>query len=71
MRILNYLNRPQTLRAIHGGFVIFWIMLWIVASITGWIHSVTFISHLSIIALILASAASWQGARTEVKEDEK
>ena len=45
--------------------------MWILAIIFGWVKSVTFVSHLSIIALILASAAAWQATRTEVKEDEK
>lgn len=50
--------------------MIFWIALWIFATITGLVHSVAFISHLSIVALVLASAASWQSARVEKKEDD-
>lgn len=54
----------------HGGLVVFWIALWVFASITGLVKSVAFISHLSIVALVLASASSWQAARVERKEDD-
>lgn len=71
MRVIRFLNQARVLRAIHGGLVIFWILLWIVAAFTGWVKSVMFVSHLSLAALVLASAAAWQATRTEVKEDDK
>jgi len=69
-KLLDSLNNPIVLQWVHGGFVIFWIVLWIVASIFGWLASVTFVSHLSVVALVLASLASWQAARGERKADE-
>lgn len=36
----------------------------------GWVKSVTFVSHMSMIALVLAEIAAWQASRTEQKEDE-
>lgn len=71
MKIINFLNNSRVLRAIHGGLVVFWIILWIVAALAGWVKSVIFVSHLSLAALVLASAAAWQATRTEVKEDDK
>ena len=70
MKIINWLNQPKVLEWIHGGLVIFWIILWISAAIFGWVSSVIFVSHLSLVALVLASLASWQAARGEVKQDE-
>lgn len=61
----------KKLKWVHAGFVFFWIAVWITATLTGWINSVAFVSHLSIIALILSSWSAWQAARTEQKEDEQ
>jgi hypothetical protein len=66
------MSRPHGAKAmlwLHGGLTVFWIVLWIVASITGWVESVVFVSHLSIVALVLASAGGWQGARAEAKAE--
>lgn len=58
-------------KLVHFGLVIFWLCLWIVAAVTGWINSVAFVSHMSMAALVLASLAAWQGARTEEKQDKE
>lgn len=68
--IWNLFTEPIWLERIHGGFVIFWIIVWILGAIFGWLASVTFVSHLSIIALVLASWSAWQAARTEVRQKE-
>lgn len=49
----------------------FWILLVPVAFLTGWVESSTFISTLSLVALILASQSSWQASRVERKADER
>lgn len=61
---------PRTLRTVHGLLVLAWIILWIVATYTNWIDSVRFVSHVSMLALVLGSLASWQAARVEVKQDQ-
>lgn len=50
-----------------GIFIV--IGIWILAIPTGWIQSVTFVSHISMAALVLAEISSWQGSRTEQKQD--
>jgi hypothetical protein len=60
---------PRTMRLTHAVFTAVWAALWVVASFTGWIHSVTFVSHMSMAALVYTSAAAWQGARAEDKAD--
>lgn len=54
---------------LHGSMTLFWIALWGTAMYLGWLKSVVFVSHLSVIALVLASASAWQGARAESKAD--
>jgi hypothetical protein len=52
--------------------IVLWIALWIVASLTGWIHSVAaYVSHLSQAALVLGSWSAWQAARVEAQQDER
>lgn len=50
---------------IHLTFVFIFIAIWIAAVPTGWIHSVTFVSHMSMAALVYAAASAWQAARAE------
>lgn len=47
------------------------VALWLVATLTGLVESVTFVSHVSMLALVLAEFSAWQASRTEEKEDEK
>lgn len=61
---------PKHLEWIHGGFAILWFVLWMVAIPLGWLQQVTFVSHMSMAALVYASVSAWQGSRTEVKQDE-
>jgi hypothetical protein len=47
----------------------FWILLIPVSIFTGWVQQSTFISILSLVALVLASQSSWQASRVERKQD--
>lgn len=51
--------------------IFFFIALWIVAWIFGWIESVVFVSHVSMVALVLSEIAAWQASRVEQKEDKR
>jgi hypothetical protein len=59
----------RPLPAFHGWCVIGWVALWVVATFTGWINSVAYVSHLSQAALVLGSWSAWQGARVEAQAD--
>jgi hypothetical protein len=59
----------RAMRLTHAIFTAVWAALWVAATFTGWIHSVTFVSHMSMAALVYTSAAAWQGARAEDKAD--
>jgi hypothetical protein len=62
---------PVFMRKFNGWCVIFFFAFWMLSTVTGWVHSVTLISHLSFIALILGSLSAWQAARVEVKQEEQ
>lgn len=46
-------------------------VLWAFATFTGLVKSVTFVSHVSMLALVLAEFSAWQASRTEQKEDDR
>lgn len=66
--LLAFWGKPEVLRRTHGLLTVFWVVLWIAAWAFDWLGSVTFVSHLSAVALILGSWSSWQAARVEVKQ---
>lgn len=45
---------------------VFCAILWVVATFTGWIHSVTFLGHISMLALVAAFISAW---RSDVPTD--
>lgn len=57
-------------RRVHGWATLGFLALWGVAIPTGWINSVAFVSHISMIALAYAALSAWQAGRAEVKVDE-
>lgn len=57
-------------KRIHFVLIFVFLGLWGVAAYFGWLNSVVFVSHVSMAALVLAEISSWQGARTEQKQDE-
>jgi hypothetical protein len=66
VKIWSLFGRPSFLMRFHGAATVFWMVLWIVATIADWISSVRYVSHLSQAALVLGSWSAWQAARTEV-----
>lgn len=55
---------------VHFCGIWFFVLLWIIAGLLDWVSSVKFVSHVSMVALVLAEVAAWQASRTEQKEDE-
>lgn len=71
MSIKDTLGSPKFLKAINGWGVVFWAILTPIAYFAGWLESVTFVSVLSIWALVLGHWGAWEAARVEVKQDEQ
>ncbi len=61
---------PVFMRRVNGWLTIFWVVMIPVSFETGWITSVTYVSMLSLWALVSGHWSAWQAARVEVKQDE-
>jgi uncharacterized protein involved in cysteine biosynthesis len=59
---------PKFMRTVNGWLTILWIVMIPVAMIMGWLTSVTFVSALSLWALVSGHWSAWQAARVEVKQ---
>jgi hypothetical protein len=59
---------PVFMRRVNGWLTIFWIVMIPVSIAIGWIHSVAYISALSLWALVSGHWSGWQAARVEVAQ---
>ncbi len=59
---------PKFMRRVNGWLTVFWIAMIPVSVVSGWIHSVTYISALSLWALVSGHWSAWQAARVEVEQ---
>jgi hypothetical protein len=59
---------PIFMRRVNGWLTIGWILMIPVSIATGWIHSVAYISALSLWALVSGHWSAWQAARVEVAQ---
>ena len=62
---------PTFMRRLNGWLTIFWIVMIPVSIATGWVHSITYVSALSIWALVSGHWSTWQAARVEVTQQEE
>lgn len=61
---------PVFMRKINGYLTIFWIAMIPVSAFEGWLKSVTYVSALSLWALVSGHWSAWQAARVEVRQEE-
>jgi hypothetical protein len=59
---------PAFMRRVNGWFTVFWIVMIPVSIMTGWVNSVTYVSALSLWALVTGHWSTWQAARVEVTQ---
>lgn len=59
---------PVFMRRLNGWLTIFWVVMIPASVMTGWIHSVTYVSALSLWALVSGHWSTWQAARVEVTQ---
>ena len=59
---------PVFMRRVNGWLTIAWIVMIPISIATGWIHSVAYISALSLWALVSGHWSAWQAARVEVAQ---
>ena len=59
---------PVFMRRVNGWFTVFWIAMIPVSYTMGWLKSVTYVSALSLWALVSGHWSTWQAARVEVTQ---
>jgi hypothetical protein len=64
------LEQPKLMRQAQGWLTLIWVAMIPLALITGWVKSVTFVSALSLWALVASHGAWWAAASVECKQDE-
>jgi len=62
---------PVFMRRLNGWLTIFWVVMIPVSLVTGWVHSVTYVSALSLWALVSGHWSTWQAARVEVTQQQE
>jgi hypothetical protein len=62
---------PVFMRRVNGWFTIFWILMIPISIETGWVKSVTYVSALSLWALVSGHWSTWQASRVEVNQVEE
>ena len=62
---------PVFMRRLNGWLTVFWIVMIPVSLAMGWLKSVTYVSALSLWALVSGHWSTWQAARVEVNQAEE
>jgi hypothetical protein len=60
---------PVFMRRLNGWLTIFWLAMIPISLVTGWVDSVTYVSALSLWALVSGHWSTWQAARVEVNQE--
>lgn len=61
---------PVFMRRVNGWLAVLWVAMIPISYLMGWLSSVTYVSALSLWALVSGHWSAWQAARVEVKQDE-
>ena len=64
-------GNPVLMRRLNGWLTMFWIAMIPVSLATGWVKSVTYVSALSLWALVSGHWSAWQAARVEVTQEKE
>jgi hypothetical protein len=65
------LEQPELMKRAQGWLTLFWAGLIPLALATGWVKSVTFVSALSLWALVASHGAWWAAASVEARQAEE
>jgi hypothetical protein len=60
---------PTVMMRLNGWLTVAWIVMIPVSLATGWVKSVTYVSALSLWALVSGHWSAWLAARVEVKQE--
>ena len=59
------------MRRLNGWLTVFWIAMIPISFEFGWLNSVTYVSALSLWALVAGHLSTWQAARVEVTQEKE
>jgi hypothetical protein len=62
-------NNPALMKRVQGWLTLFWLVMIPVSAVTGLVRSVSYISYLSLIALVLSQGAWWAAASVEARQE--
>jgi hypothetical protein len=62
---------PAFMRRVNGWFTLVWIAMIPISFAMGWLKSVTYVSALSLWALVSGHWSTWQAARVEVTQQKE
>ena len=62
---------PKFMRKVNGYLTLFWIAMIPISAVMGWLNSVTYVSALSLWALVSGHWSAWQAARVEVTQQKE
>jgi hypothetical protein len=61
---------PVFMKSFNGWLTIFWIIMIPISILTGWINSITYVSALSLWALVSGHWSTYAASRVEVRQEE-
>jgi len=67
----NVQGNPIFMRQVNGYLTIFWVAMIPISYEIGWLKSVTYVSALSLWALVSGHWSTWQAARVEVTQQKE
>jgi hypothetical protein len=62
-------GNPVFMRRVNGWLTLFWLAMIPVSFATGWVKLTTYVSALSLWALVSGHWSAWQAARVEVNQE--
>jgi len=62
---------PVFMRRVNGWLTVAWLVMIPISYANGWLNSVTYVSALSLWALVSGHWSAWQAARVEVRQEEE
>ena len=68
---LKLKDEPVLMRQVQGWLTILWVVMIPLSLATGWVKSVTFVSALSLWALVASHGAWWAAASVECRQAEE
>jgi hypothetical protein len=68
---LELKENPVLMRRLQGWLTLLWVVMIPVSLATGWVKSVTFVSALSLWALVASHGAWWAAASVEARQAEE